>query len=214
MNRSVHFLKIAGLAAAFSAGLAPPAAADSTPVLIGDSISAGRAGDLFLAERPAWDRDAVMGRLVNQLPLRLDERIANVGTPRRVVMALGTNTVAEWTKADFLDAVNKVPESTQVIFIAPYVRANDLDPALPRGSLANSRTHQYARWMNALAAEEPNVCVMPWRARVINDPALLRSDGAHPSWAGQRVWARMLHTQIGDPECQGFRAPLGMESKR
>ncbi len=183
-------------------------------MLIGDSISAGRAGDLFLAERPAWDRDAVKGRLVNELPVRLDERITNVGTPRRVVMALGTNTVAGWTKADFLDAVNRVPESTQVIFVAPYVRLNDLDPDLPRGSLANSRTYHYARWMNELAEEEPNVCVMPWRARAINNPALLHSDGAHLSWTGKRVWARMLDAQIGDPECQGFRASLGKDSAR
>ena len=77
--RSFCLPTITGLAAALSVGLAAPAAADSTPVLIGDSISAGHAGDLFLAERPAWDRDAVKGRLVNQLPVRLDERSRTSG---------------------------------------------------------------------------------------------------------------------------------------
>lgn len=182
--------------------------ADNTPILIGDSIGGGTR-DMFLDVRPLWEVDAVPGRLVTTLPARVDNRL-ETGAPRRVIIELGTNTVAGWTKADYEAEVDKFPKSIQILMVTPYVRSNNLDPDLPRGSLADTRTYYYAKWMNEIANDSghPNVCTVPWRATVINNPNLLNDDGVHPNWAGKQKFVSLLDTYIDHENCQGFRKYL------
>lgn len=171
------------------------------------------------ALNPHITYDTISGSLVSTLKDRLRAHIADVGVPRRLIIELGTNTDPAWTKQDYLDAVKMVPRSTQVLMVTPYDPPNHTGD-WSRGTYASRRTYWYARWMNQIARERPNVCVVPWRGTVLKHPNYLwwapgstpknadAGGGVHPTAYGERVWARLIDRAMHAPRCQGFRKYL------
>ncbi|RLV50459.1 hypothetical protein D9V37_00215 [Nocardioides mangrovicus] len=183
---------------AVSAPLSLSGTADPDPgpdLLIGDSI-AHRVAGRFVKRHPGFIVDAVPGRRVVSLPPRLSKDIAAYGVPKRLVIEMGTNTAASWTKADFEAVIDSLPSTTRIVMVTPYVRPNRLSSKLPRGAQAAARTRLYAQWEYEMAVEFPNVCIDPWRATVERRPGLLTAAGVHPDDRGKRVFLRLLDTTL------------------
>ncbi len=178
------------------------------PLIIGDSISVMGSQEIRQL-RPYFGLDAIRGSLVDTLQQRLADHLDTYGTPRRLVIALGTNTAPHWSRSKYLAAVDMVPRSTQVLMIAPWVPKNDKPASESRGKLAHWRTYYYARWMHDIARERPNVCVIPWRAWAHHNPRMLyQPNGVHPKPKAQWHWAHMIDHAVNARRCQGFRRYL------
>src|SRR6478672_6940313 len=108
--RRIALRLAAGLALVAGLTLAP-ASADATfrtprtvnTVVIGDSITV-QGSPYLLARRPKWIVDGVNGRRVAALPRRIKVNLREHGTPHRLIIALGQNISADWTKADYAAA--------------------------------------------------------------------------------------------------------------
>jgi hypothetical protein len=152
--------------------------------VVGDSLTYFGAPHLQIL-RPRWTIDGQRGRYVNRLNPLLDTYIATYGQPRQVVIALGTNEVEAFLKANYEAAVNKLLTETLVVLVTCY-----RDPAV-FGIDRAATMERYSVWMNEIAAVRPNTAISPWRTRVINNPELLH-DGVHATAKGEQVWAEMV----------------------
>lgn len=169
---------------------AEPSGGSYEVYVVGDS-TAYRAEDKMRKMHPGWTwkYDAVRGTRVDTLTDRvLALREAHGPAPEVLVIALGTNPAAGWRCRDYADARWKVWRRTRVVFVAPYVTAEDNTRARVR------RTSRYARCMNRLDERLPNTEVAYWRRRAIRNPqGLLLADGVHQTPSrGERVWSRVV----------------------
>ena len=165
---------------------AAPVQAASRPdaIIIGDSLTYRGTPDL-LARQPSWVVDAMRGRRVGALPRRIKVDVAAHGIPRNLVLALGQNPTAGWTRADYAAATRLVPSRTQVFFVTTY-----RDPAV-FGQPAADQQKTYSRWMRSIAAHRANVHVLDWRRLVLDGSAVL-VDGSHPDEPSRQVWADLI----------------------
>lgn len=169
---------------------APPAhAARVYAIVIGDSITC-RAQDELATMRPAWVVDCEGGRKVGTLRYRIRANLREHGTPANIVLALGTNESAGWTRADYAAAVDMLPRTTHVLFVTTY-----RDPAFFPDRARIQVT--YSWWMRQVDRARANVSVVKWRAAALAGTALL-PDGVHPDDPSQLLWAAMV--------CDGVRA--------
>jgi len=152
--------------------------------LLGDSISA-YARDDIAEQRPDWTINALHGRPVADLPLLVSNLRAVDRHPSRVVIELGSNQSAGWSKDDYEEAIRRLPRTTRVLFVTPF------KAPWRWGRKAARTTGAYARWMNQIAERRPHTCVVPWRARAKRHPGWLR-DGLHPKPAYFSTWADIL----------------------
>lgn len=157
--------------------------------VIGDSITYNSRRQLRRM-RPNWRLDARRGRPVTALRTKVDSMIASGVVPRNVVLALGSNPRRSWRRADFAHVVDRLPRQVNITLMTTY-----RDPRHWRGH-PNWRKRPriqriYSRWMQRVARQRPNVCIMPWRAVAKNNRHLLR-DGVHPNWRGKQRWSRLV----------------------
>jgi hypothetical protein len=160
--------------------------------LLGDSIGA-YARAAVEERRPGWVVNAVHGRPVSELPLLVKNLRKVDKRPARVVIELGSNQVAGWSKADYEEAIRRLPASTRVLLVTPF------KASWRWGRTAARTTAAYARWMNQIAARRPHTCVVPWRRAARSHPGWLR-DGLHPKRAYFEKWADILVT--ADDACR------------
>ena len=153
--------------------------------VLGDSITA-EGSAVLQARRPRWTINGVHGRLVSTLPLMIANVRAVDQRPFRVVIELGSNQTARWSKADYAAAIAALPTSTRVLLVTPYKEPGG--HWAPKGVLATAR---YAHWMQQVARERPHTCVVPWRGRAGAHPEWLR-DGLHPTDDGYVQWADLI----------------------
>lgn len=167
-----------------STGSGAPEGAPSGTLLVGDSLS-WRGNDELARLRPRWSLDAMPGRRVTQLGVRVSDYLGAHVAPSTLVVALGTNPSTSWRKQDYVDAVALVPEETRVLFVTPYRTARDND------ARAVARISTYDRWMREITEERPRTCLADWRTLAIDRPAVL-VDGTHQTPDGEAVWARLV----------------------
>lgn len=164
-----------------------PAPASPKVVVLGDSLTARARGKLRRLH-PAWHVDGVRGRGVRRLPGLVADHLEQHRAPRVLVVALGSNPNASWTRDGYARVAAMLPPASTVVLVTPY-----RDPAV---FAEDSRTLQrYTRWMRQVAAERPRSCVVPWRGRVVRRPHLL-VDGVHATEQGERVWARLVSAGV------------------
>ena len=156
-------------------------------IVVGDSITVQ--GSPYL-QKPTWIVDAANGRDVAVLKHRIRVDVAEHGTPRRLIIALGQNISPDWTKADYRAATELVPASTEIYFISTY-----RDP-IAFGQEDADTEATYTSWMREIAAERPHTHMIPWRARVIAGKVQL-VDGSHPvAPDGQQYWADLVVARV------------------
>jgi lysophospholipase L1-like esterase len=159
--------------------------------VVGDSITARSRARLRDRLRRSVARavyiDGVGGRNVSTLDELVSQRIRR-GATDAMVLALGTNSSRSWSKADYLRAVDAIPESTAVVLVTVYKShsAATATPAVLR------RMADYSRWMREIASARSNVCVADWRKAASREPRRLLEDGVHPSAAGKAVWVSLV----------------------
>lgn len=156
--------------------------ATAPALMIGDSITYQSSDDVH-RWRPDWILDGVPGRKVDTLDNLLGARTGLGERYPVAVLALGTNSVPGWRKADYVAAIDLLPADTQKVLVTPYVSK--------REPIRAYRARVYARMMREIAAARDDVTVVDWRARVSTRPWLL-ADGVHPNARGQRVFSRMV----------------------
>ena len=158
-------------------------------IVIGDSITV-QGTPYLLAQKPTWIVDGANGRDVGVLKHRIRVDVAEHGTPHRLIIALGQNITADWTKADYEAATELVPASTEIYFISTY-----RDP-VAFGQEAADTEATYTGWMREIAAERPHTHMIPWRARVIAGKVQL-VDGSHPvDPDGRQYWADLVVARV------------------
>lgn len=155
--------------------------------VIGDSITVR--GNLPWLNRiePSWNVDGVGGRLVDELPSRINFMIRRLGFPRNIVIALGSNPSEGWSKADYQRIVDRIPDNRNVFFVTAY-----------RGEIwgGSEMVTKYSRWMKRIARAEPNVHIIDWRRRVLRGEVEL-SDDLHASRGeGERFWAGLVSNRV------------------
>ncbi|MBD8871077.1 SGNH/GDSL hydrolase family protein [Nocardioides donggukensis] len=161
------------------------ASVNGRTVVLGDSLSYWGGGELR-ARVPGVEVRGKRGRPVTELPGMIEDYLATEGAPSRLVIALGTNNRAGWSKQDYVDAVSLVPARTEVVFMSVH-RTPEVF-----GEERTRTMKRYSRWMRRIAEARPRTQVVPWRRKVIRNPDLLR-DGVHATYErGEDVWARML----------------------
>ena len=161
----------------------------SEVVLFGDSLSARARGKLRLLH-PDWRLSAVRGRNVRRLPDLVAQHLDEHGAPGTLVVALGTNPDADWSRDSYRGVVQLLPAGTKVVFVTTY-----RDPEV-FGVERSDMLRRYSRWMRQIAAERPGTCLVPWRSRVIRRPHLM-VDGVHATPRGERVWTRLVSQGVG-----------------
>jgi hypothetical protein len=160
------------------------ASARVPPVAVfGDSLTHHGSRPLLEA-RPRWHIDAVRGRHAVAYPRLFRAFQRAYGSPRRLVVALGTNEIGA-SRSFYHDVVSGLPDSTTVLFVSTY-----RDPAVHGADRAWTMA-RVAGWMHEVARSRPRTCVVPWRAQVMRRPELLR-DGVHATPRGREVWARLV----------------------
>lgn len=172
--------------------------------LIGDSTSWRLTGkrdggpNLFLRRDPDWHLNAVGGRSVVKLPSLIQTYLSAVDpAPRTFIMALGTNTRAEWQSHSYADALSLLPPETSVVLVIP-IRAGSNKGEKGKAVARN------ARWLYALARTRPNTVVADWRSTVLQDPTLdpvtgrsrLLAEGIHQTRHGRLVWMRVVEAAV------------------
>lgn len=153
--------------------------------MVGDSLTYHGADELQ-ARRPPWTIDGERGRRIDMLNPLLDEYIQNVGYPKQLVIALGTNEGPDFfTKDVYETAVSKVPDSTRIVFVTMY-----RDPEV-FGQERADFLQQASKWMKEIAETRPNTAIADWRRKINHYPQLLR-DGVHANDRGERKWAELI----------------------
>lgn len=179
---------ILALALTVSPMVSSPAEAACRPtngqvIMFGDSMTVG-AKSTLQAIRPKWRIDAKWGRGVSQLPVRMDLWLrSHPGRPRLVIIALGTNEEAGWTRAHYVRSMNKFPIGTRFVFVNTY------RPGAAAAGLSDGRV--YSQWMRDIDLARPGVTIANWRKFAMADPRLIR-DGTHQSSAGIKVWVKQV----------------------
>ena len=139
--------------------------------------------------------DAEVGRNVVLLDDLVRRQLARTGSPRTMVLALGTNPDADWTRHDYRRVVDSIPDSVTVVLVTVFRSDGTASAAVVE------EMRDYSRWMRILAASRDNVCLAPWRARVRAHPGRYLLDGVHPNQRGARVLADLVAdavAQCGD----------------
>lgn len=167
-----------------STGAGAPQGAPTGTLLVGDSIS-WRGNDELARLRPRWVLDALPGRRVTQLSVRVRAYLAAHVAPSTLVLALGTNPATSWTKQDYVDATALVPEDTRVLLVTPY-RAPEANDAR-----AVSQIDTYDRWLREIASARPHTCLADWRGLAVDRPEVL-IDGTHQTPDGEGAWAQLI----------------------
>lgn len=157
----------------------------SSTYLVGDSISVYGKNNL----PGSYEVNARARRSVTCLGGLLKARLKH-GTPRVVIMALGTNFVSRsaWTLADLRAAVDLFPRSTRVVLVTVW-----RDPAKYRYAPITMR--RYSGYMRHMDARR-NVVVADWAA-YIDRHRSQTFDGTHPTRAGQIAWASLITDAVG-----------------
>jgi hypothetical protein len=185
----------------------PAHAAKSTDtIMVGDSIT--YMGKPHLLElQPSWNINGVPGRRVVAAPGVIRDMLDKYGTPKRLIVALGQNDTAGWTKGDYRALVRLVPKSTRVFFVTPF-RGPWPGPEVTgfteeKWNEKAARQTRYATWMRNIAAAQPNVDAIEWRkaCQAAVDPATgnstLLADQSHPTDPdGRKTWASLINTMV------------------
>lgn len=152
-------------------------------VMFGDSMTVG-ATPLLRQVRPKWRIDGQWGRGVTVLPSRIDLWLkSHPGRPRLVIIALGTNEQAGWTRAHYVRAMNKFPKGTRFVLVNTY------RPGAGAAGLSDGRL--YSQWMREIDLARPGVTLANWRKVAMADPGMIR-DGTHQSAIGLRHWVKAI----------------------
>ena len=166
----------------------PAEAANRGTLVIGDSLTA-RGKDKIQRMHPTWVIDGKRGRHVSALPAILDAFVTENGPPRHLVIALGSNSSAKWSRAKYDATLAKLPAGTAVTFVTPY-----RDPRWWGEDAKKQRRH--TRWMQRIARDRPLTNVAPWRWRAKRGTGLL-FDGVHQTDPkGEVVWARTVSRAV------------------
>ena len=156
-------------------------------LLLGDSV-AWRAADELADLRPGWTLDALPGRVVYALGRRIDRYLAQHRPPAVVVVALGTNPGAGWVLGDYLDAVERLPDSTRVVWVTPY-RSSERSTGNP--PWLSREVQRVTQAMRRAAQIRPGSCLVAWDTAARTRSELLL-DGVHPTRAAEGTWARLV----------------------
>lgn len=154
--------------------------------MVGDSLT--QWGSPELAQiRPGWSINGVAGRRVKELPRLIRSILAVDPRPRLVVVALGSNPSAGWTRADYARAVALLPASTRVVYVTTYIAPW----ALNKAPSSKALTRKYAVWMAELASQRPHTCAVPWNVVARNHQGWLL-DGLHETPLGYVMRAQLI----------------------
>ena len=160
--------------------------------IIGDSITYRGSNPHLKDIRPNWCYDAIGGSPVNSLPSRVQEMATTVGYSRNIILAMGTNPSDNWNKQNYINVVDSIPTTSNVILVTCY-----------RGYKAGGerwggaeQVDQYSEWMNEIASTRPNVTVLKWKWHVLRGAVVL-SDGIHARPDdGEIFWANMINDGV------------------
>ena len=151
-------------------------------MMVGDSMTDTAKAHLR-AKGPNWYIDAVRGRGVTELPVRINAYLRSHDVPPAIaILALGTNEQEGWTLADYRAAVRLLPSNTRIVFVNTY------RPVFA-GQARDGR--QYSAWMDRIAQTRNLTTVADWRSAAMADPTLI-GDGLHQSATGAKVWANLV----------------------
>lgn len=168
--------------------------ARTNTIMIGDSLTYWGRPDLK-SFRPDWIIDGVGGRLVGELPERVDHHLEENGIPNNLIIALGTNNTASWTKQDYVDQTEKVPSWVRVYFVTTYKDINGGDNVTPEQV---ARQTELSGWMQEIANERDRTYIIPWRNHVIQGKVELR-DAMHATHGeGELYWAKLVRNTVGE----------------
>lgn len=199
-SRALRTLRavLAGLVALSCIALiAAPAEATDEPTpppwdtfVIGDSI-ANLGAPYLRVMRPDWLIFTIGGLSVSTIPELIETILSVNPEPELVVVALGTNADATWTRADFDAALALLPSTTKVALVTTYRDPLVFPPTFPTLGAREYFQPIYSWWMREAAETRPNTCAVNWRALVARNPSLLY-DGVHPTGVGRQWWAWMV----------------------
>lgn len=151
----------------------------------GDSLTQWGSPELA-AMKPSWSINGVAGRRVEDLPRLIRGILAVDAHPRLVVVALGSNPSAGWTRGDYARAVARLPASTRVEYVTTYIA-----PWSHKAPSSKVVTRRYAAWMDQLAQARPHTCAAPWAVVASRHQSWL-IDGLHETTLGYFMRAQLI----------------------
>ena len=157
-------------------------------LIVGDSITAWSTYPMK-NRQPGWTVDGVFGRVVQELEEIVPTYVRVHGSPKAIVVALGTNTWGLWTKSGYEKVRRITDPDTKVFYVTTYRRDESW-----AGSLENMS--KYSTWMKEIALENANTFVIDWRDRAARFPQILDADGVHPTALGTEMWADMVSEAV------------------
>lgn len=155
-------------------------------LVVGDSIAYRGTNELAPLRR-AFVMDGYPARRFADLKARLRHFRQGRGAMDGLVLELGANASAGFTRGDLSRVIAAVPSSVPVMLVLPY-REN------PETGAVEHFTTKYGRWYVRLAHSRAGTCVADWPQVVRSHPKLL-VDGVHPSPTGEKLWAEWISAQ-------------------
>lgn len=160
-----------------------PGPAGGGVLMVGDSLT-WRGGDELGRLRSPFEIDGEPARQISELQRRLNYYVSGHGRPSGLIIALGSvPSPSGYRKSALARAVKRVPRSTRVMFVLPYV-------TLPNGRAAQ-RTTEIGTWMRSIAKSRGRTCVADWPAFVRSRPGVLQ-DSVHVKNHLEKTWASYI----------------------
>jgi len=165
--------------------------------LIGDSITNQSNWEFRSRYHPSSSVDCKNGRAISMLPSRVKYALDN-GNPNTLVLGLASNDDPAFTRQQYVDTFDSIPDSILVVMITPF-RTKEAFPE------QQDRMAEIAQWQKDLYNNRSNARISSWRWTMLNEAGAvakyISDDGVHPTPEGRIKWAALLDRAIDD--CHG-----------